>query len=157
MKYCLLGLMTPGSSKQAYDCWSLSTWLQWVGQRQLQDETRSIWIWGFGVPYIRYLIIGFIRYIMMESWHGNVCALSVLALGEGLPVDSLKTDCPHKGTLMEGFGVSPQTVLNSSSSSSFYWHWKVSTDPWVIQTYNTHTRKTSNWTINFDDKNTQHH
>ena len=25
----------------------LNTWLQWYGQRQLQDETRNIWVWGF--------------------------------------------------------------------------------------------------------------
>ena len=30
-------------------------------------------------------------------------------------------------------GVTWDRVSNSSSSSSFYWHWKVSTDPWVIQ------------------------
>ena len=27
--------------------------VQWIGQRQLQDEMRNIWVLGFGVPYIR--------------------------------------------------------------------------------------------------------
>ena len=31
----------------------LNTWLHWIEQRQLQDETRNIQIWGFGVPHIR--------------------------------------------------------------------------------------------------------
>ena len=30
----------------------LNTWLQWIGQRQLQDETRNIEVLGFGEPYI---------------------------------------------------------------------------------------------------------
>ena len=25
---------------------SFSTWLQWIGPRQLQDETRYIYVWG---------------------------------------------------------------------------------------------------------------
>ena len=32
-----------------------TTWFQWIGQRQLQDETRSIWVVEFGAPYIRSL------------------------------------------------------------------------------------------------------
>ena len=35
----------------------LSTWLQWIGQRQLQDETRNIWGGGLGASYIRYLTV----------------------------------------------------------------------------------------------------
>ena len=31
----------------------LSTWLQWIGQRQLQDEARNISVLEFGVTYIR--------------------------------------------------------------------------------------------------------
>ena len=30
----------------------LNTWLQWIGQYQLQDETRNIKLLGFGAPYI---------------------------------------------------------------------------------------------------------
>ena len=32
---------------------SFSTWLHWIGQRQLQDETRHIQVWEFGASYIR--------------------------------------------------------------------------------------------------------
>ena len=36
----------------------LYTWLQWIGQGQLKDETRNIYVlWGFGVIYIRGLAI----------------------------------------------------------------------------------------------------
>ena len=31
----------------------LNTWLQWIGQRQLQDETRNINVLGLGATYIK--------------------------------------------------------------------------------------------------------
>ena len=31
----------------------LKTWLEWIAQRQLQDETRDILVSGFGAPYIK--------------------------------------------------------------------------------------------------------
>ena len=31
----------------------LNTWIDWIGKRQLQDETRKIQIWGFCAYYIR--------------------------------------------------------------------------------------------------------
>ena len=36
----------------------LNTWLQWIKQRQLQDETRNINVLGLGAPYIRGLTVG---------------------------------------------------------------------------------------------------
>ena len=30
----------------------VNTWLQWIGQRQLQDEMRNIKVLGFGAAYI---------------------------------------------------------------------------------------------------------
>ena len=35
----------------------LNTWLQWIGQRQLQHEKRNINIWGLGASYIRELTV----------------------------------------------------------------------------------------------------
>ena len=35
----------------------LNTWLQCIGQRQLQDKMRNIWILGFDVTYIRGLTV----------------------------------------------------------------------------------------------------
>ena len=35
----------------------LNIWLQWIGQRQLQDETRNLYVLGFGAPFIRYLTV----------------------------------------------------------------------------------------------------
>ena len=33
------------------------TWLEWIGQRQLQDETRNIYGFGLGASYIRELTV----------------------------------------------------------------------------------------------------
>ena len=30
----------------------VNTWLQWIGHRQLQDETRNIKVLEFGAPYV---------------------------------------------------------------------------------------------------------
>ena len=35
----------------------LNTWLQWIGLRQLQDETRNIWVLGFDASYSRDLTV----------------------------------------------------------------------------------------------------
>ena len=35
----------------------LNTWLQWIGQRRLQDETINIYVWGFDASYIRELTV----------------------------------------------------------------------------------------------------
>ena len=34
-----------------------NTWLKWIGQRQLQDKVRNIYVFGFGAPYIRGLTV----------------------------------------------------------------------------------------------------
>ena len=34
-----------------------NTWLQWIGQRQLQEEMRNIEVLGFGVAYVRGLMV----------------------------------------------------------------------------------------------------
>ena len=39
---------------------NLNTWLQWIGQRQLQDEMRNINVWGLGATYIRELTVNHI-------------------------------------------------------------------------------------------------
>ena len=35
----------------------LNIWLQWLRQRQLQDETRNIQLFGFGATYIRGMMV----------------------------------------------------------------------------------------------------
>ena len=41
----------------------LNTCLHWIGQRQLQDETRNIEVWGFGASYIGdFTVIKFYSY-----------------------------------------------------------------------------------------------
>ena len=42
------------------------TWFQWIGQRQLQDGTRNIYVLGFGVTYIRCLIVLIIN--IADGW-----------------------------------------------------------------------------------------
>ena len=38
----------------------LNTWFQWIGQRQLQDETRMIWGLEFGATYIRDFTVSYL-------------------------------------------------------------------------------------------------
>ena len=45
----------------------LNSWLHWIGQRQLQDETRNISRLGFGEAYIRVLM----AFIFIDS-HKNI-------------------------------------------------------------------------------------
>ena len=57
----------------------LNTWLQCVAQRQLQAETRKIWV--FGASYIRYftvMIFHCSHYILAATWTGdfNACCVS---------------------------------------------------------------------------------
>ena len=42
----------------------LNTWLQYVAQRQLQYETRNIYVLGFGVPNI--IVLKLLRYKHMN-------------------------------------------------------------------------------------------
>ena len=42
---------------QPHLCCRLNNGFQWIGQRQLQDETKNIQVSGFGVAYIRDLTI----------------------------------------------------------------------------------------------------
>ena len=45
----------------------LNTQFQWIRQRQLQDETRNIQVWGFGVSYIRGFTVIMIHILMHSS------------------------------------------------------------------------------------------
>ena len=40
----------------------LYTWLQWIGQIQLQNETRNIYVFGLGASYIR-------EWTVSIDWH----------------------------------------------------------------------------------------
>ena len=44
----------------------LNTWFQWIGQRQLQDRTGNIEVFGFGVTYIRGLTVVFIHNLVTD-------------------------------------------------------------------------------------------
>ena len=69
----------------------LNTWLQWIGQRQLQDETRNIYVLGLGASYIRELTVLWILHETIKSeeqikhhnidevvqFRSNPCALAV--------------------------------------------------------------------------------
>ena len=45
----------------------LNTWLQWIGQRQLQDKTRNIYVSGLGASYIRELTV--VGFFVVSSTH----------------------------------------------------------------------------------------
>ena len=59
----------------------LNTWLQWIRQRQLQDETRNINVLGLGVTYIRELTV-----YAFEKHGCNYLFMSDLMQVELLPV-----------------------------------------------------------------------
>ena len=52
----------------------LNTWLQWIGQKQQQAETRNIYIWGMDASYIRYMMVESFSYNVapMHIWNPNV-------------------------------------------------------------------------------------
>ena len=64
----------------------LNTWLQWIGQRQLQDETRTIYVLELSGSYIRQLTvnnlgaIGGLRTRNLNPWP-DVEAKSPFVLG----------------------------------------------------------------------------
>ena len=57
----------------------INIWLQWIGQRQLQDETRNICVLGLGASYIRELTV----YILfLHIWScGNDLLLTTGSVG----------------------------------------------------------------------------
>ena len=70
----------------------LNTWLQWVEQRQLQDETRIIWVLGFGVTYIRVLMVSETQFALVLF----VMKVRRCILGHGLnSLCSCDTTCHH--------------------------------------------------------------
>ena len=64
----------------------LNTWLHWIGQRQLQDQTRNIKILGFGAFYIRGLTV---FTFLLLSFH------SLLKLGH----ISIYSECRYNAAL----------------------------------------------------------
>ena len=78
----------------------LNTWLQWIGQRQLQDETRSIYVLGLGASYIRELTV------IAENYRCNYLCMTWYVLikeapgkmsyhGNHMHVSKLSTACPR--------------------------------------------------------------
>ena len=51
LEHCLSALLQLHLHSQ------LNTWLQWIGQKQLQDKTRNIYVLGLGASYIRELTV----------------------------------------------------------------------------------------------------
>ena len=47
---------------------SLNTCRQWIGQKQLQQEMRNIYVWGFGVPYIKDFSVAHVF-----KWSDGIC------------------------------------------------------------------------------------
>ena len=70
----------------------LNTWLQWTWQRQLQDETRNIYVLGSGASYIRELTVSLATkyYQCSELWKANAESFSMSwrhhATGDLLPI-----------------------------------------------------------------------
>ena len=74
--YKIMYMCTVAEKKFVISCSWLNSWLQWIGQRQLQDETRNISVLGFGTLYIiglQYVTLVSITGIttLLPSWHYN--------------------------------------------------------------------------------------
>ena len=48
---------SPVGAAPTTSSFSTYTWLQWIGQRQQQGETRNIYVLGLGASYIRELTV----------------------------------------------------------------------------------------------------
>ena len=73
IRRALIGHKIVDHSLQLYLRSQLNTWLQWIGQRQLQDETRDIYVLWLGAPYIRDLTV------CVASWQPGLVTKSYLS------------------------------------------------------------------------------
>ena len=47
----------------------LNTWLQWIERRQPQEDTRNIWVSGFGATYTRgFTVVVVMLVYMLQNW-----------------------------------------------------------------------------------------
>ena len=76
--YGLYGPRCPLSPKRPINLISLNTWLQWIGHRQLQDETKNIYVWGLGAAYIRDLTV-----LQWKSWYFNLVLTEMYFANKG--------------------------------------------------------------------------
>ena len=53
----VVGASPVGAAPTTSSFSKLNTWLQWIGQRQQQGETRNIYVLGLGASYIRELTV----------------------------------------------------------------------------------------------------
>ena len=63
---CNWSIACPRCSSSIFRC---DTWLQWVRQRQLQDETINIPVWGIGVTNIRGLTVHYLSIFIAKIVH----------------------------------------------------------------------------------------
>ena len=74
---------------------NFNTWLQWIGQRQLQDETRKIEVLESGVTYIRGLTViwnfiqismgQWVKAVNYRCWHSKNCTRNIILSSSCLP------------------------------------------------------------------------
>ena len=61
----------------------INMWLKWIGQRQMQDEMRNIYVFLFGVAYIRGLTVFIIpsySFLLFQVIVNNICFPSSLSI-----------------------------------------------------------------------------
>ena len=85
----------------------LNTWLQWIGQRQLQEEMRNFEGLGFSVTYIRGLMAD---QFWISTYKHGWSDQSVLIYGHG--------HLTHKSLIGEALGITIRKEQNS------YWFFK---------------------------------
>ena len=107
----------------------LNTWLHWIGQRHLQDETRNVYVWGFGAPYIRDFTVfchmaslglnGLISYLLICWWLGNSRSLGAVSklsvwkchlASAGIPIVKIRWSWYHVALIM-GNLISDKTIF----------------------------------------------
>ena len=62
----------------------LNIWLDWIGQRQLQGETRNIYVWRFCASYIRdFTVLTNLTWMINHHGHSmNVAIILILSIVE---------------------------------------------------------------------------
>ena len=103
---------------------SFSTWLQYIEQRQLQAETRNIYVLGFGVAYIRdftfYFITNYIECSTVSS-----CPPPLLGQYNAVYLPVWEIPCGDKTVVWSSY--LHNGISYTGKTTSLYW-----ISPWVV-------------------------
>ena len=63
---------SPVGAAPTTSSFSTNTWLQLIGQWRRQDETRNVYVWGFGPSYIKELTVSPEHQLSGPFWNENM-------------------------------------------------------------------------------------